>query len=995
MPLPCESGVTRCNAGYYNYTYSFAFVDSTGYSHALDSGITSVGCQGVSPAGCTNTYLSDSGYAPDNSGYMFFINPGFQAVLASSVIVTAPSGEVYSWTTNNVTAMADTNGNSGASVNNPAYWYNWSQTLTDDSNISATITGGAYSSSNSTQWTSRAPIQVQYHDTAGNLQTVTVNYSLHSISMSCPIGPNYSATVGMADSVIYPDGNYYQFSYQPSGQLESMRLPTGGTITYGVGSLCGAYSSVGLPASLSRSTPDGSTVYSQTATTTYGAYPATSTTNISKPDGSSEHISFVYVFTYGNSAAGISNYNYETAHTWYSATGTLLKSTMKCYNGATGDCTTTAVTLPITQIATTTILDNGLTSRNVEYLNPAGLVTEVDEYDFGASTPSRKAVTAYAALGNNINNRPSSVTIYGSGGNTVSNTTYGYDEYGLTPNGLTPTSGLQGHNSVSGSRGNQTSRHAWLNTTGSTLDSYWTFDDAGQVLAAEDPGQNWISYGYDSATDSCLISTTPPTPSSGVSQSTSATCDPNTGLISSTTDANSVTTTYSYDNMLRPLGNSASTQAGILAASTSIFYSGSSLPETITTTVIATPDPNETAVETYDGLGRVIKYIAPSGAITDTSYDASGRVYSVSNPYFSASDQTYGITYFTYDALGRKKKQTEQDGVSALQWLYSGNVTTFIDEAGNSWKRTSDAFGRLTNVTEPGGQQTNYGYDVLGNLLGSNQLGVAGDTPRTRSFTYDSLSRLLCSSNPETSFAACPVSATGAYLAGTTGYTYDPNGNLATKTVPQPNAVPGSTLTTVTNYSYDNLNRMLSKAYTNPPSGTLSSCYSFDTATNGVGRLGAEWTTAGSCSTTSGYQTMRQFLAYDPMGRLWNEKQCVIGHCTNGPTPPCAVSGNNAPYYQTYCYDLAGNMTWSVNGVNNVPGVSSIWFTQAFDGAGRPSALTSSWNDAFHPPALFTPDPTAGYTPAGALQNFTLGNRISVINTYDNRLRSTGETATQ
>jgi hypothetical protein len=62
---------------------------------------------------------------------------------------------VYSWTTNNVTAMADTNGNSGASVNNPAYWYNWSQTLTDDSNISATITGGAYSSSNSTQWTSQ------------------------------------------------------------------------------------------------------------------------------------------------------------------------------------------------------------------------------------------------------------------------------------------------------------------------------------------------------------------------------------------------------------------------------------------------------------------------------------------------------------------------------------------------------------------------------------------------------------------------------------------------------------------------------------------------------------------------------------------------------------------------------------------------------------------------------------------------------------------------
>jgi YD repeat-containing protein len=637
----------------------------------------------------------------------------------------------------------------------------------------------------------------------------------------------------------------------------------------------------------------------------------------------------------------------------------------------------TPVTLPITQIATTTTLDNGLTARNVEYLNPAGLVTDVDEYDFGASTPSRRTVTAYAALGNNINNRPSSVTIYGSGGNTVSNTTYGYDEYGLTP-----TSGLQGHNAVSGSRGNQTSRHAWLNTTGSTLDNYWTFDDAGQVLAAEDPSQYWTSYGYDSATDSCLISTTPPTPSSGVSQSTSATCDPNTGLVSSTTDANGVTTTYSFDNMLRPLGNSASTQAGVLAASTSIFYSGSSLPETITTTVIATPDPNETAVETYDGLGRVIKYIAPSGAITDTSYDVSGRVYSVSNPYFSASDQTYGITYFTYDALGRKKKQTEQDGVSALQWSYSGNVTTSIDEAGNSWKRTSDAFGRLTNVTEPGGQQTNYGYDVLGNLLSSNQLGVAGDTPRTRNFTYDSLSRLLTSTNPETGTICY-----GTWFGSNCINGYDPNGNLSAKT---------DSRGVSTYYTYDSLNRLVAKTYSsNAPAGSLSSCYAFDTAINGIGRLAAEWTTSGSCATALGYQTMRQFLAYDPMGRLWNEKQCVLGHCTNGPTPPCAVSGNNAPYYQTYCYDLAGNMTWSVNGVSNVPGVNSILFTQAFDGAGRPSALTSSWNDAFHPPALFTPDPTAGYTPAGALQNFTLGNRISVINTYDNRLRITGQTAAQ
>jgi hypothetical protein len=262
---------------------------------------------------------------------------------------------------------------------------------------------------------------VQYSDTTGNLQAVVVNYTLTTISYTCPSsGFSFSQLVGLVQSVVYPDGSSYHFTYYSSGALASMQLPTGGTINYtgnlGLAASCG----LGLPASQTRSTLDGNTTYTQTVNSTQldGNYQYTTTTTISHPDSGSEIIHFVDVVMLDNVIAQ-NTYTYETAHTWYSASGALLKSTMRCYNGATGDCTTTPVTLPITQIATTTILDNGLTSRNVEYLNPAGLVTEVDEYDFGASTPSRKAVTAYAALGNNINNRPSSVTIYGSGGNTA------------------------------------------------------------------------------------------------------------------------------------------------------------------------------------------------------------------------------------------------------------------------------------------------------------------------------------------------------------------------------------------------------------------------------------------------------------------------------------------------------------------------------------------------------------------------------------------------
>ena len=48
----------------------------------------------------------------------------------------------------------------------------------------------------------------------------------------------------------------------------------------------------------------------------------------------------------------------------------------------------------------------------------------------------------------------------------------------------------------------------------------------------------------------------------------------------------------------------------------------------------------------------------------------------------------------------------------------------------------------------------------------------------------------------------------------------------------------------VTTYTYDVLNRMLSKTYSSDENKSVSSCFQYDvpSVTNGVGRLGAEWT---------------------------------------------------------------------------------------------------------------------------------------------------------
>jgi RHS repeat-associated protein len=923
-PLPCQPGITSCNAGFTNSTYSFAFIDSTGYAHG---GIvaSSVECRGGSPEPCTNVNLSGDGFAADGSGYIFTVNPTIPSPTPASVIVAAPSGNAYSLSSVGApTTMTDSNGNNGSGVSSPAFWVNWSQTLTDDSNVSATITGGAYSSSDSTQWTSRAPLQVQYHDTLGNLQTTTVNYSLHNVNINCTSigGSNFTAIIGMADSVVYPDGSNYQFTYQVDGQLASMQLPTGGVISYSTSSLCatGASGSIGIPATVSRTTSDGVTTYNQTATPCGSpgcSYPLTSITNVSNPDGSSEKVNFVYTQPWAGSAVPPVSNNYETAHTWTSSSGTLLKSTMRCYNGATGDCTTTPLALPITQIAATTTV-GGLTSKTIEFMNAAGLVTENDEYDFGASSPSRKTVTAYAPLGNNIASRPSSVTVFDGSGNVAQQTTYGYDETSLLP-----TTELPGHAAISGARGNQTSMHQWLNTTNTTFDTHDSYDDAGQVVSSQDARQNSTQFVYDAATDSCLSRTTLPTVSGQSAMSSSSVCDPNTGLTMSTTDLNGKTTSYGYDAMLRstitnyPDGGSKTKS-----------YSGAALPETITTNVAATPNPTEISSITLDGYGRVSRTIGSNSATTDSTYDSSGRLYTVSNPYFTKSDPTYGVTTYLYDGLGRMVLQTHPDGFTQ-QWSYSGSTTTFTDEASHSWSRTTDALGRLTNVVEPTGVSTGYVYDALNNLRTVNQNGGSSETPRTRSFVYDSLSRLTSATNPET---------------GAIGYGYDANGNMTSKTDARGIA---------TSYVYDALNRMTSKS-SSGGSGVpgFNYGYLYDvsgstfTSSNPIGRM-----TEASNSVNASEQ-----FSYDTMGRITSQWNTLPDACCSGTANPISV-----------VYDLAGH-------VSSLTYPDGLTLNQTWDSGGRVTQITN-------PATGYQYLTQATYLPNGAPQVISYGNGVE--NGYD------------
>jgi YD repeat-containing protein len=273
-----------------------------------------------------------------------------------------------------------------------------------------------------------------------------------------------------------------------------------------------------------------------------------------------------------------------------------------------------------------------------------------------------------------------------------------------------------------------------------------------------------------------------------------------------------------------------------------------------------------------------------SGDRTDTAYDGIGHVYTVSNPYCTTSDSTYGITTYSYNALGRTTKVTNPDSSTVLT-TFAGRATEVQDEGNGASRVTrisqSDGLGRLLSLCEvssisligaggtPGacgqdiagtGFLTSYQYNTLDNLT---SVSMSGLNPRT--FTYDSLSRLTSATNPESGQICYGTVSGGACQANG----YDANGNLAAKT---------DARRIQTTYSYDAVNRLKGKTYSD---GTPAATVNYDqssalgvTLINTVGRKSSE--------STVGPNVTGSVFSYDQMGRVANNSQCSPQNCGTG-----------------------------------------------------------------------------------------------------------------
>jgi len=573
-------------------------------------------------------------------------------------------------------------------------------------------------------------------------------------------------------------------------------------------------------------------------------------------------------------------------------------------------------------------LDNNLSSGTFYTYSASSQITDKKEYDYGtvrsggcalpSSPPTREIVTNYASFSitpiyanaPSIFDRPSSVITKDSNGNNVAETDYSYDQTSVASASAVEHDETNYGASSTAPRGNATTVTRKCFGCTNTVTTY-TYDETGQTASVKDPNGNTTLYSHadnyasgtgtpPGSTDAYLTQVTYPSTSS-VAHVVSFSYGFNDGQVRSSTSENSQTTTYSYTDSLDRLTETDYPDGG----QTLISYNDTPPTPSITTEKLIRSGQYITMVNVMDGMGHVTDSELtsdPQGVdYTVTSYDGLGHPHTVTNPYRSTSDPTYGSTEYLYDALGRKCLEIPPDGTAESSCpstppagdvftQYSANCTTVTDEAGKNRESCSDALGRLTSVIENPGvlnYATNYTYDALDNLLsvaqGTQQFCQIGAIWYSRCFTYNSLSQLTHATNPE---------------SGTVSYTYDPNGNVATKTDAR-----GITTT----YTHDALNRVTLMAYSN---GDRSIGYAYDQSAC----LGQP-----ACYNI-GHRTRiddvggAEVFAYDKMGREIAEERFT----------------GTASKTTSYAYDLAGDMT-------SLTYPSGRTITYTYDSAGRPS----------------------------------------------------------
>jgi RHS repeat-associated protein len=586
----------------------------------------------------------------------------------------------------------------------------------------------------------------------------------------------------VATVILLTDNSTWSFQYDSYGNVTYMGLPLGGSIQYQWGTNFSLVCSSG-----SASIPSASRVVTQRTLTdnngnsyvwkySYGTPRCNTpfTNTMTDPLGNDTVNTFIQL----PASSNMDNLNdfpapyfVSTAQSYQGSqgSGALLKQEdYQYYNN--GQPPATFITDGFaTQIKTTINGQVSLVTRTPDSslgpnLPPFGLVTVEKQYDWGNGQPGGAlketdisyawqgtGTTAQQYLAANLIGLPATVQVKDGNGNICSETDNGYDD----PNRLTSYGTVIGNvGAPNPVRGNLTSVSRKLTSSACSVGSstpavtsYTNWYDIGQVMQSIDPMGNISSHSYDPFYNGAYPTKT----CNAASHCVSATYDFNTGVVTSFTNANATTqasgntpgdsahtTRYLYDNqarMTQAISPPDPDSNGAQAVTAFNYPVPISLPFSVSRSKSTTTALADSVTTTYDGLGRPFKTVHNSagGDTVLTSYDGLDHVVTVTNPFVSASDSTYGVTQTQFDGLGRVIQVAPPDGtaLTGSSSCLANNVctdysnfptVTVTDQVGNVRRTRNDVLGRLVEVDEPGPGANSGGTPGSGTITISGSL---------------------------------------------------------------------------------------------------------------------------------------------------------------------------------------------------------------------------------------------------------------------------------
>jgi RHS repeat-associated protein len=427
--------------------------------------------------------------------------------------------------------------------------------------------------------------------------------------------------------------------------------------------------------------------------------------------------------------------------------------------------------------------------------------------------------------------------VYDGFANLISNDAYYYGSNPSETSPATPTADSPGHygsNEVTLYRRmiRNDSLYDLHNACASCTRTYYNYDAYGNRSSITDPNNNVTSTGYD-ATFTYPTSETFPLVGTAYAAWNAA-----FGKPSSSTDVNNQTTSYYYD----AFGRLASVvKPGDTTSAPTITYTYYDTPSASgasdhsrKTVWQASPSPNQSRTDFYDGFGRLIesKVADESGGQTTSyqTYDGNGRLLYRSVPIESTvttfEQPSWGSltkTTYAYDALERPTNV--QDPATGTTTTYYSAWTTESVDANNHCRLNADDFaGRVAQVTLFDGTYSSFGSSGCG-------------ATHTTTHVYDPNDHLTSVNDPAGNQTTISYDGLGRKTRivdpdmGTWSYGYDANGNLTTQI---------DSRGQVSFYTYDGLNRLTGIATATPTvisAGTINALrgqINTDRANNGM-----------------------------------------------------------------------------------------------------------------------------------------------------------------